>query len=160
MYRSIGINRTGVTSVCQIRSDVPEEIKGVEWICFASTTFNTLLPVYTNVPEMPKYLSSVGLEPSTENLYWASRMIAALADHNYPTSIQNIERYQNSVVTKGRQILLEYDRKMAETGSWSLASEANQKLCAMAKKETDAVLGKVLQDASEHMKNGYNRADN
>ncbi|MBR2560859.1 MAG: C69 family dipeptidase, partial [Eubacterium sp.] len=34
IYRSIGINRTGVTSICQIRSHVPEEIKGLEWICY------------------------------------------------------------------------------------------------------------------------------
>ena len=27
MYRSIGINRTGVASVCQIRPGMPEEIK-------------------------------------------------------------------------------------------------------------------------------------
>ena len=30
----------------------------------------------------------------------------------------------------------------------------------MAKEETVATLNKVLLDASEHMKNGYNRADN
>ena len=160
MYRSIGINRTGVTSICQIRSDVPERIRGVEWICFASTTFNTVLPVYANVSRIPKYLSDVGLEPSSENLYWASRLIAALADHNYAASIQHVERYQNAVVTKGRRLVLEYDRKMANTGNWALAEEANEKICAMAKKETDAVLGKVLQTASEHMKNGFNLADN
>ena len=160
MYRSIGINRTGVTSVCQIRSGVPDAIKGIEWICFASTTFNAVLPVYSNVAAMPAYLSRVGLEPSTENLYWSSRMLAALADHNYPTSVQNIERYQNAVATEGRRLILEYDRKMAETKDWSLAAQANEELCAMAKKKTDDVLGKVLQDASEHMKNGFNRADN
>ncbi len=160
MYRSIGINRTGVTSVCQIRSGVPEAVKGIEWICFASTTFNTVLPLYTNVPKMPAYVSRVTMDPSTENLYWAARMIAALADHNYPTCIQNIERYQDAVVTNGRRLLLEYDRKMAETGDWTLAEKANEELCAMAKKETMETLGKVLKDASEHMKNGFNRADN
>ena len=30
----------------------------------------------------------------------------------------------------------------------------------MAKQETDAVLGKILQTASEHMKNSYSLADN
>ena len=46
MYRSIGINRTGVTSVCQIRPDMPDALKGIEWICFGSTTFDALLPLY------------------------------------------------------------------------------------------------------------------
>ena len=160
MYRSIGINRTGVTSICQIRSGVKEEIKGVEWICFGSTTFSAILPVYTNVKKMPEYLSQVTLDTSTENFYWGSRLIGVLADHNYPTCIQPIERYQNAVMTKGRQLILEYDRKIAESGDVSLAQEANEKLCRMAKEQTIDTLNKVLLEASTHMKNGYNLADN
>ena len=53
MYRSIGINRTGVTSICQIRSGVEDKVKGVEWICYGSTTFGAFLPVYTAVPKAP-----------------------------------------------------------------------------------------------------------
>ncbi len=160
MYRSIGINRTGVTALCQIRSGVPEALKGVEWLCFGSTTFSAMLPLYTNVGKMPDYVSKVGLEASTENFYWGSRLIGALADHNYATSIQNIERYQNAVFVKGRRLLAEYDAKMTESGDFSLCGEANEALCGMAKTETDDTLTKVLADASLHMKNGYNRADN
>ena len=160
MYRSIGINRTGVTSICVIRSDVPDPIKGIEWICFGSTTFSTMLPVYTNVPRMPKYLSDVTLDTSTENFYWGSRLIGALADPNFGTSIQHIERYHKAVLTKGRQIINEYDKKMIETGDFSLTAEANEKLCAMAKERTIDTLNKVLLDASTHMKNGFNRSDN
>ena len=74
MYRSIGINRTGVTTVCQIRPDKPEKVKGLEWICFGSTTFAAMLPVYPNVPKIPDYLSKVTLDTSTENFYWGSRI--------------------------------------------------------------------------------------
>ena len=160
MYRSIGINRTGVTSICQIRPDVPDAIKGLEWIMFGSTAFDAALPVYTNVPKMPAYLSSVSLDVSTENFYWASRLIGALADHNYNTCIQLIERYQDAVAVQGRRIIREYDRKIAETGDASLAEKANDELSKMAKEQTTKTLNKVLRDASLHMKNGYNRADN
>ena len=160
MYRSIGINRTGVTAVCQIRSGVPRELQGVEWLSFGSTTFAAMLPLYTNVRKMPAYVSHVTLDTSTEDFYWGSRLIGALADHNYSTSIQNIERYQNTVFVKGRRLLLEYDRKMAESGDYSLAEEANEALCRMAKEQTIDTLNKVLADASQHMKNGFNRADN
>ena len=60
---------------------------------------------------------------------------------------------------QGRQILAEYDRKMTEAGDFSLTAEANEKLCAMARKLTADTLNKVLLDASMHIKNGYNRAD-
>ena len=160
MYRSIGINRTGVTSICQIRGDKPEAVKGVEWICFGSTTFGAFLPVYPNVDRMPNYLSRVELETSTENYYWGSRLIGAMADATYSASIQLIDRYQEAIATKGRRIIREYDRKMAEGGDDSLPAEANEKLCAMAKEETGKTLTRVLAEASIAMKNGFRLADN
>ena len=160
IYRSIGINRTGVTSVCQIRPDAPEAVRGLEWICFGSTVFDALLPVYPNVPEMPKYLSEVTLDVSTENFYWASRLIGALADREYGACVQHIERYQNAVFTKGREIVRGCDRRIAESGDASLAIGANEELAAMAKAQSAEALGKVLQEVSLKMKNGYSRADN
>ena len=159
-YRSIGINRTGVTSVCQIRDNMPVELRGVEWICFASTTFDALLPVYTCVDKMPAYLSNVSLDVSTETFYWSSALLGALADHSYNQSIQFVVRYQDAMMSKGRRLLREYDAKMLESGDYKLAAEANDRLANLAKEETGKVLGRVLRAASETMKNGYNRADN
>ena len=174
MYRSIGINRTGVTSICQIRSDVPKEIAGVEWICFGSTTFGAFLPVYTNVSKLPDYLTKVTLDTSTENFYWNSRLIGALADPNYSSCIQDIWRYQDAVAIKGRQIIHEYDLKMGKKAGSSkkkmgdknasdrtaLMEEANKKLCEMAAAETVKALNKILYTASVNMKNGFKLADN
>ena len=160
MYRSIGINRTGVSSICQIRPWAPDPIKGVEWVCFGSTTFAAWLPVYTNAPAMPDYLSKVTLDVSTENFYWGSRLIGALTDKCFAATQQNIERYQDAVAVRARQIIREYDRKMADTGDFSLTKEANEKLSAMCKEETVSALNKILLTASEHMKNGFNLADN
>ena len=160
MYRSIGINRTGVTTICQIRPDVPEAIRGVEWICFGSTTFGAFLPFYTAVSRVPDYLSRITPDVSTDNYYWGSRLIGALADTCYSAAVQNIERYQLAVAAKGRGIIRDYDEKMIKSGDFSLTEEANEKLSSMAKEETVSTLNKVLQTASEKMKNGYNLADN
>jgi dipeptidase len=62
--------------------------------------------------------------------------------------------------TEGRRIIREYDEKMMKSGDFSLKNEANEALCRMEKERTVDTLNKVLQDASVHMKNGYNRADN
>ena len=160
MYRSIGINRTGVTALCQIRAGVPEAIRGVEWVCFGSTTFSAMLPVYANADKMPKYLSDVTLDVSTGNLYWASRLIGALADSNYAACIQQIERYQDAVMAKGRQILREYDAKIAAGDAPALIAEANEALAKMAGERSTDTLNKLLLEVSQHMKNGFNRADN
>ena len=160
MYRSIGINRTGVTSICQIRSNAPEAVRGIEWVCFGSTTFSAMLPVYPQVTRMPDYLSRVTLDASTENLYWSSRLLGVLADRNFASCIQDIERYQDAVAIRGRQLIREYDRKMAETGDFSLTAEANDRLCVMCREETTKTMNKLLQTASERMKNGFDLADN
>ena len=100
------------------------------------------------------------LDVSTENFYWASCLIGALADHSYAACRQHVERYQNAVITKGRRLVREYDAKMRESGDYSLTAEANEKLCAMAKEESTKALGRVLRVSSESMKNGYDLADN
>ncbi len=159
-YRSIGINRTGDTSICQIRGDQPEALKGVEWICFGSTTFSTMIPLYTSVSKIPSYFSDVKPDVSTENFYWASRLIGALADPNYGTCVQFIERYHAKTVAEGRRLILEYDRKMKESNDYTLCEECNEKIAKMAKEQTALAMNSILRDASVHMKNGYNRADN
>ena len=160
MYRSIGINRTGVTSICQIRNGVPEEIKGIEWVSFGSTTFSCFVPLYANVSKMPGYLSRVSTDVSTDNLYWGSRLIGALADSNYSDCFQQIQRYHSAVQVEGRRMILEYDRKMTEKSDWSLMEEANEKICRMAMEQTTETLNKVLLEASAHMKNGHKLSDN
>jgi len=160
MYRSIGINRTGVMAILQIRDYVPEEIKAIEWVCFGPNSFNSALPIYANVDKMPKYISDVTLDTSTDNFYWTNRLIAALTDPYYPTAIMHVERYQAAVANQGHQIINEYDAKMIESKDYKLMYEANEKLCEMAKKEATNTLNKVLFNASSHMKNGYNRSDN
>ena len=159
-YRTIGINRTGVTSICQIRDGLPAEIRGIEWLSFGSTSFSSAIPVYPYVSKLPKYISEVGLDVSTENLYWASRLLGALADANYASCIAFIERYQNTTFIEGRRLVLEYDAKMLESGNYALAEEANEKICAMARKKTTLTLNNVVHEASVNMKNGYHRGDN
>ncbi len=160
MYRSIGINRTGVTSICQIRPDQPKELQGIEWICFGSTTFDAAFPVYTNVAKIPAYFSKVTLDVSTENLYWSSCLIGALADSCYNDTIQQIERYQQAAFAKGRRLLLEFDGKMKESGDFSKTEEANEAIAKMARELTQETLNKVLLAAQKKMKNGFQMKDN
>ena len=109
---------------------------------------------------MPKYMSDVSLDVSTDNFYWGSRLIGALADPHFFSSIQFVERYQMKVPAEGHRLVNEYDEKMLKEKDYSLIKEANEKICEMAKKETLDTLGKVLHDASVHMKCSYNRSDN
>ena len=100
------------------------------------------------------------MDTSTENFYWNSRLIGALADPNYSSCIQDIWRYQDAVAIRGRQLIREYDLKMKKKADPALIEEANRKLCEMAKEETTKTLNKILYQASVNMKNGFKLADN
>lgn len=159
-YRPIGISRTGVMAVLQIRGYLPKEIAALEWICFGANPFNAALPVYANTDRMPAYLSKVTMDVDTDTFYWQNRLIGAMADANYNACIQLIERYQAAVSAGGHRLVNEYDQKMLEKGQFDLVDEANRKLSDMAKKEASSTLSKVLKEASKAMKCGYSRADN
>ena len=105
-------------------------------------------------------MSQVSEDVSTDAFYWGSRLIGALADPHFGSCVQLIERYQMAVASKGHKLINDYDEKMLKNKKYDLIEQANEAICEMAKKETIDTLGKVLLDASIHMKCSYNRTDN
>lgn len=163
VFRSIGVNRNDFMALIQIRPDVPEEFRVVEWLAFASNAFNVLTPFYANVSVTPDYLANTTKEVSTGNFYWSSRMIAAMADASYSKSIFHIERYQLAVQSKGHGLINQYDEKLRRETDIAkragLREQANQEIADMLKKETADTLDKVLFELSSRMKNAYSRSD-
>ena len=162
-FRSIGINRNDFLSVIQMRPDQPEDSAILEWVAFASNAFNVLVPFYAGVTTTPEYLSNTTAEVSTDNFYWSSRMIAAMADASYKSSVFHIERYQEQVMAKGHELINTYDALLAkesdEQKRMSLKEEANEKIAEMLKKAAADTLSKVLFELSSQMKNAYSRSD-
>lgn len=161
LFRPIGINRTGFCSLAEIRNDGPEALCAVEWISFASNVYNAFVPLYTNISQVPAYFGNTTLQVSTDNFYWANRLIAALADAQHDACIVLIERYQQAVQSKGRQILLEGEKSF-KTGDDAVefCNAQDQKISNMVQKETDALLDEVLFTVTCMMRNGYSRSDN
>lgn len=153
-YRPIGISRTSFMSINQIRGYMPKKLQSIEWICFGSNAFNSVVPLYTNVDCIPSYFSNTTLDVDTDNFYWSSRLIGALVDAHFQTCSIFVERYQASLVSACYKILNEYDKKE------NSLEEANEKIAKIAKSETDKCLKNVLYTASCHMINGYSRSDN
>ena len=159
-YRSIGVNRTDFMSAIQMRPYVGEDICAVQWIAFASNAFNVMVPFYANVDTTPEYLANTGADASTDNFYWTSRMIAAMADASYAKSVFHIERYEEKVMSKAHEIIYRYDDIMNEQPlGEKLRQQANQETTDMVRREANATLGRVLYELSNQMKNSYSRSD-
>lgn len=162
-YRSIGINRNDFLSVVQMRPYATEDQCVIQWIAFASNAFNVLVPFYADVTETPAYMSNTTKEVSTDNFYWNSRMIAAMADASYGKSVFHIERYQEKMAAKGHELIGRYDalieKEQDAAKRRQLRHEANQAIADMLQKETADTLDKVLYELSNQMKNAYSRSD-
>lgn len=163
-FRPIGINRNNVLVLTQIRPDMPEAVKALEWIAFGSSTFNALIPFYANIGRVPEYLASATARVTSENLYWQSRIIAALADAHFHENIAHIERYQMAVQSKGHALIKQYDGQVQREGlcyesASALLEKANDEIACMAKKQTDDLLDKVLFETSVLMHNAFSRSD-
>lgn len=162
-YRSIGVNRNDFLGFIQLRPYMKKEDSAIEWLAFASNAFNAMIPMYTNVKKTPSYLADTRDEVDNNNLYWASRLLAAMSDASHPESAIHIERYQNRVHSKSHELIKKYDELLNnETDikeKSAIREKANAEIAQMMKSETNAVLSKILFELSNKMSNAFSRSD-
>ncbi len=163
-YRPIGINRNSELAAIQLRGWAPKAVQAIQWMAYGSNTFNALVPFYANVNTTPAYLNNTGAIATSESFYWANRLIAALCDPHFNTCSNHIEHYQEAVGSFGWRLINEIDRKVVREGisyqdAAKLLEDANEKMSARLKKETDKTLTQVLYTASLDMKNGFAMSD-
>ena len=91
-FRPIGINRNNFLGLVQIRPDMPEAIRSIEWLALGSNVFNAMIPFYVNIDKTPEYLANTTGVPTTEDFYWTNRLVAALADAHFASCSSHIER--------------------------------------------------------------------
>ena len=160
-YRTIGINRTDFVALIQLNGHKIKECQAIEWIAEGSNVFNTMVPLFAHMNTAPEYLANTTKDVSTDNFYWASRLIGALADASYGNSITEIDRYQLAVEAKGNAIVKKYEKLIEDAKDKDEAIQsANEEIVEMLKQETNKVLNKVLYIRSLGMKNAFNRSDN
>lgn len=162
--RPIGINRNNFLSLVQYRRELPEEMQAVEWVAFGCNVFNAFVPLYANVDKIPEYFSSTGAEVTSENFYWANRIIAALCDGAFAQTKIFVERCQEKVPAEGRAILAKYDALFEEKRQRGvdvagIREEANEEIAAMVKRHTQELLAQVLRESSLQMKIRFLRSD-
>ncbi len=165
-YRPIGINRNDFMSLTQIRPDKNGAARSLEWVCFGSNTFNAMLPLYPQVNTIPDYLSNTTDKVSTDNLYWSSRLIGAIADAQFAACNPHIVRYQNAVLAEGLAHVKKTDRMLeelpaeaSETEITALLEQANANMADTMQQLTDRVLDQVLFETSLRMHNAFSLND-
>ncbi|MGY3723874.1 dipeptidase [Granulicatella balaenopterae] len=163
-FRPIGINRNNVLGLVQIRPYMPEAIRSLEWIAYGSNVFNAFVPFYANINQTPEYMGNTTAEVTTNNFYWANRLIGAMADSHFAENASHIERYQNELQARASELVHNADQEFLKNPvSYWDASEfcqkVNQDIATLAKEQTQDTLDKVLYTSSSLMQNGFSRSD-
>ena len=162
-YRPIGINRNSQLAVLQLRPYAQPAYRAVQWMAFGSNSFNALVPLYANVETMPEYYADTQARVTSENFYWANRLIGALADVRFHECGRAVEDYQEKVGGMGHKQIHDVDAAVAALPEAEVPSElarANEAFAERVRVETDALLGKVLFTTSCAMKNSFAMNDN
>lgn len=167
LFRPIGINRHSQLAILQVRPYLPESIRAVQWMAYASNPFNTLVPLYANATRMPEYLSNTTDVVTTDSFYWAERIIAALVDSHYSDLIPEVERYQQKTLAAGHANVKRTDAELEKTADKTddakvqkILEQANDAIAELVRQETNDLLSTVLFGASNLMTNGFSRSDN
>ena len=162
-YRPIGINRNSQLAVLQLRPYAQPVYRAVQWMAFGSNSFNALVPLYANVETMPEYYADTQARVTSENFYWANRLIGALADVRFHECGRAVEDYQEKVGGMGHKQIHDVDAAVAALPEAEVPAElarANEAFAERVRVETDALLGKVLYTTSCAMKNSFAMNDN
>ena len=162
-YRPIGINRNSQLAVLQLRPYAEPAYRAVQWMAFGSNSFNALVPLYANVETMPEYYADTQARVTSENFYWANRLIGALADVRFHECGRAVEDYQEKVGGMGHKQIHDVDAAVAALPEAEVPAElarANDSFAELVRVETDALLGKVLYTTSCAMKNSFAMNDN
>lgn len=151
-YRPIGINRTGHMVAMQIRPYAPETSRSIMWISYGSGPFTAATPFYANVNDTPAYLCDTTPEVSTSNLYWANRLIAALADAHFYETSNAIEEFAESARAYGHRLVERTDAELREMSAQTSASESQESAgVAEITENTSIAIVARLQQSNEEM---------
>lgn len=157
-FRTIGINRTSQTAILQLRPDCPHETTGIQWISYGSMPFGTMVPFFTQVSTTPAYFANTTADVSTDNFYWMNRLIAGLADPHFHHHDGDIEAYVEKTMAQGHAMINRVDGFLENGGAVDFEAE-NQAMSDFVQAETQALLNKILFDASNLMTNRFAVSD-
>jgi dipeptidase len=143
---------TGHMVAMQIRPYAPEASRSIMWISYGSGPFTAATPFYANVDDTPAYLRDTTPEVSTGNLYWANRLIAALADAHFYETSNAIEGFAESARAYGHRLVERTDAELREIAAQKSVSESQERAGAaeITENASIAIIAK-LQQSNEEM---------
>jgi len=142
-FRPIGINRTNHLAVMQIRPYRPQVNRAVQWLAYGSNPFNAMVPFFPNVDDTPAYLRDTTTRVTSENFYWANRLIGVLCDAQFAETANAVETYQQKVGALGHAMVRAADEQVNRLGGTAVLEAASREREANAEFAEDELVEDV-----------------
>ena len=117
-----------------------------------------MVPFWTQVGTTPAYFRQTTDKVDTGNFYWSNRLIAAICDPHFQQHEADLDAYVETTMALGHAMINHVDTALANDESIDFEAE-NQKISDKIQSETDKLLAKVLDDASNLMTNRFSMSD-
>lgn len=152
-FRPINVPTDVESHILQIRSNVPSEIAGVQWLAMASPATSVYVPFYTNITNTPSNYQIGTDQPDDQSAYWTYKKTRILTDP-----------YKNKLVKKDvvpvqRKLQKQLDENLAKSDKEAEAlpadnvaaflTECNQKNADEAQATFNKLNQKLIIDASK-----------
>ena len=149
-YRPIGLNRTQNSHILQIRSDVPEEMAGIMWLCIGGPTFTPYIPFFANMNETDPSFNNTSMTYKKEDAWLYYKSLAALFESHYPQFVQLDTKYLEELnrYYRGRvEEIIENAKDLSGEELTNYLTRENQKTVAHTKKDSEELMGQMFTDA-------------
>ncbi|HPJ26919.1 MAG TPA: C69 family dipeptidase [Synergistaceae bacterium] len=95
--RSIGLHRTFLYFIAQIRGDLPDPIKGVAWFGYCDPGSSYITPLSGSMKDVPScYTTGSKREPfDPDGGWWACAFVQQMAELRYNQAIQDIREFRD-----------------------------------------------------------------
>ena len=113
-FRPISLAKTQESHILQIRSNVPETLKGIHWLALGVTAQSSFVPFYASATDVhPAY--KIGTKDySPDSAYWIYKLVSVLVDPHYLEFGKMLADTQDDLYAQFTHLVEETDQHAAE----------------------------------------------
>lgn len=152
-YRAISLSRTANAHIVQIRNNVPEAVRGVQWLGFGVPAFNPYVPFFANANDTDISYREVPEKMDLTSAYWLNEALAMVVESHYKEFKQEDIDYQKALSQWARTKIAEVDEVIAEEANpVEFLTAQNHEIAKYYNKTTHDFLMQLMTEGTEFSK--------
>ncbi len=150
IYRSISLSRTQNSHICQIRNNVPDAVRGVQWLGLGVPTFCPHVPFFTNAMDTDESYRELPAKMQLKNAYWLYEALAMIVESHYGAFKKADIDYQKALSEWARTKIATVDAAVkAEANATDFLTQQNHEIAAHYHEATTDLLAQLVTEGTQ-----------